>query len=151
MPRLSLSIDHFERPLIDVEVKPSLVQQQLLYQHPPNTVPTVVLTFLVDTGSTHCAIDESLIAGWHLPAARPKLVRGAQQVTTVVGNEYDLSLRLHRGKNSPSWFHGCVSVTTIPHERFADQRFQGLIGVDLLRLGNLAFDGPAARYELSWR
>lgn len=149
MARLRLSTDKYDRPLVAVEVKPSLLQQQQLYQHPPNTIPSVDLTFLVDTGATNCAINEALIAGWHLPKVTPKLVSGVQH-PTVAAHEYDLSLRLHAGVQADSWLHGSIGVTALPAERFADQAFQGLIGADLLRLGSLTFDGPLARYELSW-
>jgi hypothetical protein len=148
MARLILSIDKYERPLVEVEVKPSLLQQQQLYQHPPNTIPSVNLIFLVDTGSSHCAINEATIANWHLPKATPKLVRGVQH-PTVAADEYDLSLRLLRGMQSDSWLHGSIGVTALPPNRF-DQTFQGLIGVDLLRLGTFTFNGPMARYELGW-
>ena len=148
MGRLILQLDKYERPLVEVEVKPSLLQQQLLYQHPPNTIPSVNLLFLVDTGSSHCVINADAISSWHLPKVTPKLVQGAQH-PTIAADEHDLSLRLHRGVQSDSWLHGTIGVTALPPDRF-DQCFQGLIGVDLLRLGTLHFDGPNARYELSW-
>jgi hypothetical protein len=148
MASLRLTTDKYDRPLVQVEVKPSLLQQQQLYQHPPNTIPSADLIFLVDTGSTHCAINEVRIAAWHLPKVTPKLVLSAQH-PTVASYEYDLSLRLHEGVLPDYWLHGSFGVTALPAERF-DPSFDGIIGVDLLRLGTLKFDGPLARYELSW-
>lgn len=53
-----------DRPVIQVEVKPSLLAQQHLYANAPHGVPSVVAHFLVDTGSPNCVIDESVVASW---------------------------------------------------------------------------------------
>lgn len=149
MPKLTLPTDSHLRPLVRVEVKPSIPQQQALWANTPHQVPRVTVDFLIDTGATHCLIDEALIAAWRLPKINPKVVLSAG-APTAGGFEYDLALRLHTAPSSPSWHHRVVAVTAAPSTQFHGSPFQGLIGMDVLRLGCLHVDGPASAFELSW-
>lgn len=61
MPRLKLDFD-LERPIVQVEVKPSVAYQQALKTGvPANIVPSISPWFLVDTGASGCCIDAGLI------------------------------------------------------------------------------------------
>lgn len=147
MPALTFQVDRTHGPLIEVEIKPSLPQQQVLWANAPHVVPSVSAWFLVDTGATHCCIDESLIANWGLSATSAKMLLSVG-APTASSLEYDLALRLHTG--DPGWYHGAISVSTAPSDRFRRASFRGLIGMDLLRRGTFSFSGLTNEFMFAW-
>jgi hypothetical protein len=116
--------------------------------HPPNVVPKFTEDFLVDTGATGCWIEEDLITPWHLMKNIPMLTRSGPY-PTVAGYAYPLSLRLQEHGQADSWYHQSLPVGTVPSGHFGGV-FKGLIGMNLLQLGNLRYDGPSGTCHLSW-
>lgn len=137
-----------DRPIVDVEVKPSLVHQQHLQNNAPHTVPAVTVPFLIDTGSPCCVIDESLISAWHLRKNNPIAVQQGAQYSPM-GWWFDLSLRLHTHAGN-GWLHSTVPVASVVSGHYAKDPFQGIIGMDILRLGSFRFDGPTSTFSLWW-
>lgn len=148
MPSLKLRFDSNYRPLISVEGKPGIPLQPSFQMHPPNVVPSFIADFLVDTGATGCWVEEDLISPWHLMRAIPMLTKSGRK-PTVDGYAYPLSLRLREQRQPDSWYHPAWPVGTVPAGHFGGV-VKGLIGMDLLRGGKIAYDGPAASCILSW-
>lgn len=149
MPSLRLRFDSKERPLVTVEGKPGIPLQPEYRMHPPNVVPSFTVDFLVDTGATDCWVEEDLISSWRLMKAMPILTQSGL-TPAVEGYAYPLSLRLQEPGQHSSWYHQVVSVGTVPKGHFKGVA-RGLIGMDLLRLGVLHYDGPNRTFELSWK
>jgi hypothetical protein len=144
MPSLNLRFDKYSRPIIRVEVKPSVLLHQQYQAHPPNFVPSCSVDFLIDTAANECVIEEDLLHGWNLMKHVPIIVN-----STVVGYRYPLSLRLTEIGQTDSWYHKTWSVSTIYSGRFGGI-VKGLIGMDLLRGGMIEYDGPHNTCVLSW-
>ena len=149
MPSLTLRFDSTDRPLVTVEGKPGLPLQQAFQMHPPNVVPRFNEDFLIDTGATGCWVEEDLIASWHLMKTLPILTKSGRR-PVVSGYAYPLSLRLWEPQQRDSWYHPVFPVGTVPTGHF-NGVVKGLIGMDLLQLGMLNYDGPARTFRLSWR
>jgi hypothetical protein len=150
MATLKLHFDRYERPLVSVEVKPGLLHQRHFITSPPNTVPSVVVDFLIDTGANECLIDEKLISSWRLPKHNPILVLSAADPSGVAGYRYELSLKLHASYQPDDWYHGTWPVAAVDDGRFDGTDFQGIIGMDLLKLGSLTYVGSKRTCELAW-
>lgn len=148
MPSLKLRYDSTNRPIVSVEGKPGIPLQQHFQMHPPNVVPRFVADFLIDTGATGCWVEEDLLESWHLMKTLPILTQSGMS-PTVAGHSFPLSLRLQEQRQPHSWYHPIVSVGTVPAGHFKGF-CRGLIGMDLLRLGVLHYDGPANTCELHW-
>lgn len=149
MPGLTLRFDSAGRPIVAVEGKPGLPFQQAFQTHPPNQVPKFNEDFLVDTGATGCWVEEDLIASWHMMKSTPILTQSGL-MPVVSGHAFPLSLRLWEPKQPDSWYHGVFLVGTVPAGHFQGV-VRGLIGMDLLCLGMLNYDGPAQTCRLSWQ
>lgn len=148
MPSLTLRFDSLNRPLVCVEGKPGLLQQQQFVVTPPNYVPNFIEDFLVDTGAADCVVEEDLIASWHLDKMMPVIVKSGPG-HMVSGYEYALSLKLWEPSQPAAWRHETWGVSTVPAGHFKGY-CKGLIGMDLLRLGGLQYDGSKNDFKLSW-
>lgn len=148
MPSLRLRFDPTHRPLICIEGKPGVPLQPSFTMHPPNVVPRFIEDFLVDTGATGCWVEEDLISSWHLMKTMPILTRSGRK-PTVEGYAYPLSLRLMEPGQRDSWYHQAWPVGTVPRGHFGGV-VRGLIGMDLLKGGQISYDGPANSCVLSW-
>jgi len=135
-----------DRPLIQVEVKPSLPYQQVLAANTPHAIPSDTALFLIDTGSPFCVIDESVIATWRLRRNNPIAIQSGVQKSA--GWWCDLSLRLHTNAGN-GWLHGLVRVASLPGH-FAGEAHKGIIGMDILRLGSFKFEGQTGVFSLWW-
>jgi len=137
-----------DRPLIKVEVKPSLPHQQLLAANTPHTIPSDTVDFLIDTGAPFCVIEESVIATWRLRRNNPVSLQSGVK-TSPTGWWYDLSLRLHTHAGN-GWVHGVVPVASVVPGHYAGESFKGIIGMDILRLGSFKFEGATGTFSLWW-
>jgi hypothetical protein len=149
MPSLRLFYDSFSRPLVTVEVKPALLLQPQYQATPPNVVPCVKESFLVDTGAPYCIIDDRLVRPWNLPKNMPIVVRSGAH-GRASGHRYPLALRLSVSYQADSWYHPVWPIATATDSRFDDQDFKGIIGMDLLRLGSFSYTGSSHTCQLSW-
>jgi hypothetical protein len=145
--RLSFQVVQ-DRPLIEVEVKPSLVFQQVFASNAPHLVPFTKQLFLVDTGATFCVIDEGLVANWRLPKNNPVIVGSGTQISAA-GWRYDLSLKL-RDSQGGCWIHNLVPVATVQPGHFGAEVFTGIIGMDILKQAVFNLDGPSGSCSLTW-
>jgi hypothetical protein len=151
MPALIFPSRRGEGPLITVEVRPSTIYQRF---NPPSAGQVSVWTavFLLDTGSSDCLIDESIVP--HLGVlpngVAPRAVMGVG-ATAVPAYTVDLSLELHAGQaGSARWMHGVVQITAVASHRFKYRPFSGLVGRDILEQGRLVYDGRAGMVEVHW-
>lgn len=136
-------------PIITVDVEPSLPYQRVILNG--SSAPTVTDQFLLDTGSSHSLIDEGLISAWGITSKTPRLISSAGSSVQAHGWAVDLAFYLYSGNRSTCcWAHGALSVTTAPSIHFQGRRFSGLIGRDVLDLGQLLYDGPTQTVTLSW-
>ena len=138
-----------DRPIIQVEVKPSLLAQHHLFANAPHRVPSAVVPFLIDTGSPCCVIDESVVDTWRL--------RKHSYCTISTGlngahlrPRHDLSLRLHTHAGSDSWLHGVFPAVSVPAGNFGKEPYLGIVGMDLLSWGTLKFAGRTGTFSLWW-
>ncbi len=138
-----------EGPLVTVVATPSALYCQ--YALPTGTMrPDVALLLLVDTGASHCLIDESAIAPLGLHPVSASLVNSTTTGrAAVIRPLYDLALTIQHPDGSTFREHDAVRVSTV--QGFAHgRRYQGLIGRDLLDQAILNFDGPRQIFTLSY-
>ena len=148
MPSLKLRFDQYNRPLVSVEVKPSVLLHQQYQAHPPNIVPSSVVNFLIDTAAGECVIEEDVIQAWRLVKNVPVLVNSGAG-PQVQAFKYPLSLRLTESGQQDSWYHKTWLVSTVPAGHFCGFA-KALIGMDILHSGKINYDGPAGLCVLSW-
>lgn len=148
MPSLSLRFDQFDRPIVSVELKPGLAFQHAFQVNLPHQLPAVRVDFLVDTGATKCVVEEDVIASWGLPKAFPEIVASGAG-PRVTGYRYPLSMTLREDGQPDAWHHPSWDVSTVGINHFGGD-FRGIVGMDWLKRGSLAYSGPAASFVLSW-
>jgi hypothetical protein len=138
-----------EGPLVTVVATPSALYCK--HALPTGTTPPdVALLLLVDTGASHCLIDEASIQPLRLNPVSASLVSSTTTgAAAIVRPLYDLGLTIQHPDGSTFREHDGVHVSTV--QGFAQgRRYQGLIGRDLLDQAVLTFDGPQQVFTLSY-
>jgi len=149
MPDLTVQCSP-DGPLVHVDISPS-THYQLANFPKGSPAPVIQALFLVDTGASHCMIDEPILAPLKLTPRSGAFVRsaatGKQQLKRP---RYDLSLLLYDQNPARGWFHGSVSVTAAEPNSFDGALYRGIIGRNVLDLGVLFYDGPNKQFRLTW-
>jgi hypothetical protein len=148
MPTLTFHVHPKDGPLLMVNVRPSVPFQ--IANGVGANVLCATQPFLVDTGASHCLIDEAVISGWGLHPKRAVSVRSASKQAQQQGQIYDLALELFVGNNTATWSHRALEVTALPSHRFGGVPFKGLIGRDVLEQCRLVYDGPHRDVSITW-
>jgi hypothetical protein len=138
-----------DRPLISVEVKPSIQRQDYLTRG-SIPIPSETVHFLIDTGAPYCVIDESVVSNWPLRRHTLGTAQRTGRTFSQQTYQYDLSLRLHTHSGSDSWLHGAESVQTVSPGHFKPDTFKGIIGMSILLKGRLSLDGHTGVMTLDW-
>jgi hypothetical protein len=142
-------------PLIDVRIAPSISHQQVqrLRGLP---IRDRIVRLLVDTGSSHSAIDEDEVKPLGLHAS------GLAGVVTMSSgalnraglapqyNTYRLSLLLTCSQPGRSFQIDNITITAPNQQPFAGTGHVGILGRDILDRGMLMYDGNGGHFALSF-
>ena len=138
-------------PLVLVDICPSTYFQRVNIPAGSSTPVVQRVEFLVDTGASHCLIDEDIIAPLQLFPTSGALVHSVSAGATGVKRPiFDLSLLMYSKNPGQGWLHGSVFVTAEPGSSFHGLPYRGLIGRDLLNRCSLFYDGPAQKFRISF-
>ena len=150
MPDLNFTIDP-HGPLVNVDICPSSYFQRVNIAPGLPTPAIQCVPFLVDTGASHCLVDENIIAPLQLFPISGALVHSVSAGATGIKRPiFDLSLLPYSQNPGQGWLHGSVSVTAEPASSFRGVPYRGLIGRDVLDRCSLFYDGPAKKFRISF-
>lgn len=134
-------------PLVDLYVQVSDIRRKQLWKQGLTPHTGVFATFLIDTGSDSCMVDEQIARALGLTAINQRRVltsesKGIAQICNV----YDIGLQILNGGAQP-W-----SITTIEANGrpLMSEAVQGVIGRDVLNRANLNYDGPQKKFTIDY-
>ena len=136
MPLLEVQYDPTIGPVIDIEVAHP---RALL--HPKAVRPTVIATFLVDTGSKYSHVADHIVNQLILPPCGVVPVRHRNGVSYAETYPVDLIF--------PAVSYSVLNVLVREFQQTALQ-YGGILGRDVLNQGMIRLDGRTKRLQLSF-
>ena len=138
-------------PLIEIIIAPRTGTQQLMAQANRPVVRRPV-RLLIDTGSSHTAIDEDELRALGIHASGKTFVRTMASSVGVAPqhNTYRVSLLLTCAQAGRSVLVDDLKVTAPDNRPFAGTGYVGLLGRDVLDRGLLMYDGNGGHCALSF-
>lgn len=147
MPHLTRPIDPIGGPFVRVMVTVTPVRRSALQTAGlPEPAPQIV-TALVDTGASSCAVDRSVIEALDLsPTGSATVHTPSSGVDGHPMNMYDVALHLVH----PESGHVLSRALPVLESRLDHQGFQMLLGRDLLESCLLVYDGATKTFALAF-
>ena len=148
MPSLTVPRSAAYGAVIDVVVGPDQILRVAYLQAMLQPSQPAAIRMLVDTGADHTTVHERALAGWILTGGSFITVNTNAGRSSRRRHDFAFSILGAQGK--PLISLDPLAMTITDSDAFDGAPFLGLIGRDVLNLGQFLYDGPASVCTLTF-